>query len=258
MNRRLKTLAGVGLAVILAGAAAAQSASTPTSTQLADSRLSVSTLVREDIFAGFLANDLTSMARGEANLDKLYESRPAARAETRAWQAGALLYRAVLAREAGRTAEYSSLYARAMADMDEADKGMATQPAVSAIGGGIAVLFGERVAPAERTALWNRAYGYYQGLTTAQAPAVAQLPVHIRGESLGGLVMAAQRSGHVAEANAALDKMLPLVAGTPYEAPALKWKSDPASRATTTLGCLSCHDDGRLAPSARRLPVPAA
>ncbi len=258
MNRRFKPLVGASLAILVAGAAAAQSTATPTDAQIGDSRLAVSTLVREDIFAGFLGADMTALARGEANLDKLYTARPNARGETRAWQAGAAMYRAVRAREAGNNAEYATLYAKALGYLTEADQFVATQPVVSAIGGGLAVLWGDRVAPADRAPLWNRAYGYFQGLTNAQAPVIAALPPHIRGESLGGLVMAAQRSGREAEANAALEKFLPLAAGTPYEANALKWKNDPSSRATTNLGCLSCHDDGRLAPTVRRLPVPAA
>ncbi len=254
MVASIKTLAGVALAALLAGAASAQSASTPSAAQLADSRLPVSTLVREDIFDGFMGGDLTSMARGEANLDKLYATRPDARGETRAWQAGALLYRAVLAREAGKAADYAALYAHALADLDEADKYAVTSPAVIAVGGGIGVLFADRVAPADRTVLWNRTYGYYQALTAAQAPVVDKLPLHIRGEGLAGLVVAAQRSGHAAEADAAIDHMLPLVKGTPYEADALKWKADPAGRATMNLACKSCHDDGRLAPTVSRLP----
>ena len=108
MRTRLKSLAGIALAVVLAGAAAAQSASTPTDAQLTDARLTVSTLVREDLFAGFLTGDMTALSRGEANLEKLYTARPNARGETRAWQAGAAMYRAVRAREAGNNAQYST------------------------------------------------------------------------------------------------------------------------------------------------------
>ena len=258
MRTRLKSLAGIALAVVLAGAAAAQSASTPTDAQLTDARLTVSTLVREDLFAGFLTGDMTALSRGEANLEKLYTARPNARGETRAWQAGAAMYRAVRAREAGNNAQYTTLYAQAQTYLGEADQFLATQPAVAAVGGGLAVLWGDRVAPADRAPLWNRAYGYFQGLTTAQAPIIANLPPHIRGESLGGLTMAAQRSGREAEAAAALEKFLPLAAGTPYEAKALKWKNDPASRASLNLGCISCHDDGRLAPTVRRQQAAAA
>ena len=258
MAHSFKTLAVAAVAIAIAGVASAQAVSTPSAAQLADSRLPVSTLVREDLFDGFLANDMASLAKGEANLAKLYDTRPDARPETRAWQAGALIYRAVLAREAGKTADYASLYARAMADLDEADLKKATQPAVMAIGGGVGVLFGDRVAPADRAALWNRTYGYFQGLTAAQAPVVDKLPVHIRGESLAGLAVSAQRSGHAAEADAAIDHMLPLVKGTPYEADAVKWKADPAARPAMTLACKSCHDDGRLAPTVTRLPAAGA
>jgi hypothetical protein len=53
-----------------------------------DPRLSVHTIVREDIFAGFLANDLERLARGEKNLERLLAERPSAKAPLLAWKAG--------------------------------------------------------------------------------------------------------------------------------------------------------------------------
>ena len=255
MGKQARVLTAGVLAAMIAGAVLAQPAAAP---PLNDTRVAVSTLVREDMFAGFLEGDMASLARGEANLDKLYESRPAERADIRSWQAGGLMYRAVLAREAGRAADYTSLYAQAITAMDEADALKSTSGAVPAVGGGIGVLFADRLAPADRTAYWERSYRYYQAITTGQAPVADKLPVHIRGESYAGLVTAAQRAGHTAEAGVALDRMLVLVKGTPYEADALKWKADPSKAATMNLGCKSCHDDGRLAPTLQRLSAAAA
>ena len=64
-----------------------------------DSRLSVSTLVREDIFAGFIDDDMERLARGEKTVDLLLEQRPDDKPVLLAWQAGAKMYRAVRAFE---------------------------------------------------------------------------------------------------------------------------------------------------------------
>src|SRR4051812_46484597 len=54
-----------------------------------DPRLSVSTLVREDIFAGFLGDDLERFSRGERTIRLLLELRPEERPTLLAWQGGA-------------------------------------------------------------------------------------------------------------------------------------------------------------------------
>ena len=73
------------------------------------------------------------------------------------------------------------------------------------------------------------------------------MPVHFKGEVLAGMAQSAQRTGRTAEASEFVDKMLVLLANTPYEPTAKKWKEDPASAATTNLTCQNCHAPGRLA-----------
>jgi hypothetical protein len=75
---------------------------------------------------------------------------------------------------------------------------------------------------------------------------IEKLPVHHKGEVLAGLTQSAQRTGRTEEVAQNLDKMLTVLAGTPYEAMAKQWKSDPASAATTNLTCKNCHNPGRL------------
>jgi hypothetical protein len=76
---------------------------------------------------------------------------------------------------------------------------------------------------------------------------VDQLPVHLRGELLGGLAMSALRTGRTEEAMRHLDKILAALAGTPYEPVAKKWKENPKASADTSITCMTCHDQGRLA-----------
>ena len=72
------------------------------------------------------------------------------------------------------------------------------------------------------------------------------MPVHFKGELLSGMAQSAQRTGRSDEAAQFVDKMLTVLADTPYEKMARQWKADPASAATTNLTCKNCHSPGRL------------
>jgi hypothetical protein len=234
----------VVLAVALSAAVAAQSPEPP----LSERRLSVHTLVREDLFAGFLRDELERFSRGERNVATLLQERPEDRASLLAWQGGAALYRAVRAHEAGNDAQFERIYQSARDAFDEATRLEAPQDGASAIVGGSLSLLADRLPPSHRPAAWAQAYDAYSRLWNAQKSIVDKLPVHHRGELLGGLTQAAQRTGRSAEMQEHLDRMLTLLQGTPYEATARRWKSDPAAAANTHLTCKNCHNPGRLAP----------
>jgi len=232
------------LVFALGAAVAAQSPDPP----LSDTRLTVHTLVREDMFAGFLANDLTRFSRGERNVEVLLRERPGQRANLLAWRGGAAVYRAVLAHEAGRADEFERLYRSARDAFAEASRLQQAEDGVPAIIGGTFSLFADRLPDAYRPAAWNEAYEAYSLLWKAQAPILDKLPVHHRGELLGGLAQSAQRTGRIEEMNQHLERMITVLQGTPYEATAKHWKSDPTVAATTRLTCKNCHNPGRLGP----------
>ncbi len=211
-----------------------------------DPRLIVSTLVREDIFAAVLANDMTSLARGEATLEQLNQERPRERSMVRAWQGLATFYRAVRAYESGDASEGERLYAKAHARFDEALELAPNSLGVWSLGGFANASFADRLPSNRRTASWAEAYDYYQKLAAQQMPLVDKLPVHDKGELLGGLTMSAQRTGHQAEYLKSLDKMIEVMANTPYEGTARTWKEHPETVATTSLICKTCHEPGRL------------
>ena len=72
------------------------------------------------------------------------------------------------------------------------------------------------------------------------------MPVHFKGELLAGMAQSAQRTGRTEEAAQFVDRMLTMLADTPFERTARQWKADPASAATTNLTCKNCHSPGRL------------
>ena len=137
------------LLVFALGAAVAAQAPEP---PLSDTRLTVHTLVREDLFAGFLANDMTRLSRGEQNVESLLKQRPDQRANLLAWQGGAALYRAVRAHEAGDAKEFERLYQSARSVFAEATRLQAGNDGVHAIVGGTFSLFADRLPAADRPA----------------------------------------------------------------------------------------------------------
>lgn len=238
----MRAFKGALLALVVMTAAAAQSPDA----LLSDSRLTVHTLLREDIFAGFIGNNLDRFARAEQNIEVLLKERPAQRANVLAWKAGASLYRAVLAHESGKPEEFERLFTDARDGFAAAAKLEFGNDGVAAITGGSLVTFADRLPEKHRAAAWSQAYDAYSILWKQQGAAIENLPVHFKGEVLSGLTQSAQRTGRSEEAAQYLDKMLTVLPNTPYEAMARQWKADPASAATTNLTCKNCHNSGRL------------
>jgi tetratricopeptide (TPR) repeat protein len=220
---------------------------------LTDTRLPVATLVREDVFAGWRANDMERYARAENNIDQLLEQRPKDKAELLAWKGGTKLYRAVLAREAGNAEEFDHFYQATLDLFAEAKQIAPKHPAVAAIIGGSYVLFGDRLPDNYRAAAWSQSYDSYQILWQLQGKQVDQLPTHIRGELLAGLAQSAERTGRKEECDKYLDKIIEALPETGYERVAKQWKADPQVAAKTNISCKSCHAEGRLAERIAKL-----
>src|SRR5262245_30292358 len=117
---------------------------------------------------------------------------------------------------------------------------------VPGITGGTYAVFADRLPEEYRNAAWSLAYDAFQELWKAQGAAVDKLPVHMRGELLGGLAVSAVRTGREEEAMRHVDKILAALANTPYEPAAKKWKENPKA-ADTSITYLTCHEQGRLA-----------
>jgi hypothetical protein len=222
--------------------AAAQSTEPP----ISDTRLTVHTLVREDIFAGWLDNNMDRFSRAERNIETLLKARPGERANLMAWRGGATLYRAVLAHEGGNTADFKRHYQRASDDFAEAAKLTTGNGGVAAITGGTLVVFADRLPAEQRAAAWAQAYEAYSILYKEQGAALEKFPVHFKGEVLAGMAQSAQRTGRSEEAGQYVEKMLAMTAGTPYEKLAKDWKANPETAAKTNLTCKTCHGPGRL------------
>ncbi len=239
----MRKVSKIFLAALFVTVAMAQSPEPP----LTDTRLTIHTLVREDIFAGFLMDDIERFARGEKNIQTLIEKRPSAKSELLAWQGGAMLYRAVRAHENSRSDEFQKKYQQAQELFAQARQLGPNNGGVDAVTGGSYVVFADRLPKENRAGAWSQAYDSYQALWKQQGPIVEKLPVHLRGELLGGLAQSAMRTGRTEEASKYLDKILTVLKDTPYEPIARKWKENPKAADGASITCMTCHDSGRLA-----------
>jgi hypothetical protein len=237
-----RPLLAVGVAIAITSAVLAQAPEPP----LADTRLTVHTLLREDVFAGFLQNDLARLARAEKNIDLLLASRPADRSSLLAWQGGTELTRAAQAIEAKQSPQFQAHYRRAVELFAEARTLGPTNAGVFAINGGSMLMLADRLPEKERGAAWEEAYAAYQQLWKMQGEVIDKLPLHHQGEVLTGLAQSTQRTGRDAELGPQLDRILTLLSNTPYAKMAQQWKDNPPSRAQSKLACQTCHGPGTL------------
>jgi hypothetical protein len=242
MPRMTRSLLTLGALVALSAALPAQSPEPP----IADTRLTVHTLVREDIFAGFLQNDVSRLARAEKNIDALLASRPSDRANLIAWQGSTALTRAVMANDAKQSDQFKQHYRRALDLYAEAMRLGPDTVGVFAIIGGTQASLADRLPAEERAAGWQQAYSAYQQLWKLQGAAIDKLPLHHKGEVLAGLAQSAQRTGRNEDVTVNVDRILTLLPDTPYATRARQWKDDPVTRTQTKMTCQTCHGPGTL------------
>ena len=228
------------------------SAQTPT---VHDPRLSVHTLVREDLFAGLLANDEARLTNGERTVAQLLVDRPKAKASLLAWQGWAALTRAALAHERKDSEGCAAHYQRAK-ELFAIAAAASPSPygGVDIITGGSYAMVADRLPEQFRADAWSRAYDGYRRVMARKDDSLYAGPLHFKGEILAGLAQTAQRTGRNDEYKEKLDFILEKLPGTPYAARAQRWKDQPELAARTSMLCQTCHEPGRLAARTAALP----
>ena len=220
-----------------------------------DPRLTIHTLVREDLFAGFLANDEARLTKGERTLAQLLVERPNAKASLLAWQGWATLTRAVYAHERNDAKECAALYQKAKETFAEA---AAAPPSpfggLEIITAGSYATLADRLPEEYRADAWSRAYDMYRKVFAKKDERLYAGPLHFKGEILAGLAQTAQRTGRTDEFKEKLDLILEKLPGTTYATRAQKWKDQPELAARTSMLCQTCHEPGRLAARTAALP----
>lgn len=214
----------------------------------------IHTWVREDLFAGFMADDMARFERGEQKVLEYLAETPG-RPDASAWLVGAKLYRASRAFKEGKTSQADALVREATQLMDTAVAKAPNDPGVQATTGGSIVVMANELPEKHYAPLMERARIHFARLYAMQSRAVPQLPLHIKGELLAGVAETEFRVGDRERARAVLNQIVTDMPGTPYAKSAAMWLAAPAKvTKDTKLVCQSCHEPGRLSSWMARQP----
>lgn len=214
----------------------------------AEQRLTIHWLVREDIFAGILANDRARLEKGAKTLDSVSSLYPAV--EVHAWRAGVEVMRAIWAHEDGKPEDFRRHYSLAMTYFDASRNASNEKTAAipEIFEGGVYVATADRLPESLRRGAWERCYNAYKKLNAMEAPRLDKLPLHMKGEVIAGLAVATQRTGRNDELPAALETIQTKLPNSVYASAAKKWLADPSSATKVRMACISCHEPNTLGP----------
>ena len=208
-------------------------------------QLTIHTLVREDIFAGYMLGDMDRFQIGVGKVDEMLKEDPK-NAPALAWKGSSELFLSVRAREAGDAQSFRTRYAKAREYLGKACELATTDQGVIATAGASYVLLADRLPAAQRKEALQDGRLLLKKLEELQKSAVDQLPVHLKGELLAGLAQAAERLGDREEAKGYLKRIVDTMPGTPYQARAQKWLDEPETAGKSAIVCQTCHEPGRL------------
>ena len=182
----------------------------------------LNTWVREDLFAGWMANDADTFEHGVRKLNVYLQDHPDDPSAL-AWKNLVVAYRMRQALAAGDDAAYRRLLSTAK---ELRQKTFASYPQDPAYRDGRELL--------------NKVPGL-------QKDYFEHLPPHMRGELWSQIAFASDRLGDTAERDRVIAEMLAKLQGSPYETRARHWQKLATLKNEGDYTCLSCHEPGRLA-----------
>lgn len=195
-------------------------------------------LVRDDFFAGLLADDQAALDRAM----KLCEdtlARDPRHAEAMVWHGGGLILRAGAAFRAGQKDRGIELWSHGLAEMDRA-VALSPDDVGTRIPRGATLLAASPFVPEpERTRLLDKGLGDYERVLALQKDRFERLSRHARTQLLYGLADGWNRRGDRARARAYFTRLREIAAGTAYGERAeafLAGNTEPAA-----VACGGCH-----------------
>lgn len=202
--------------------------------------------VREDTFAGFMADDMVRFERGMQKTQE-YLKEDANNMDALNWLGAGTVYRAVRAFDAGDDVKGDQLFRDAVAMMDKAAAAAPDNIGVRATAGGTLILFASRLPDRHYRTGLEKAREHYAVLYKLQAAQLDKYPLHLKGEVLAGAAETEFRAGNRETANTYLNKIVTGMPGTRYAQVAETWLKSPESvTKKDRLACQSCHEAGRL------------
>jgi len=197
-------------------------------------------LVREDFFAGF-RGDAEALARGMEKCEQALEKDPK-NAQALVWHGSGLSFDAKKAFVAGNPSLGRRIQAQAI---DEMDAAVELRPdSVSVLIPRAAILLSAAMhvpSPEIAKKYFQSSAGDYEKVLHLQDPTFAMLPLHSRGELLGGLAEAWHGLGDTDKSRSYLARMAQELPDTIYAQRAREaLATTPKSGALGTT-CLGCH-----------------
>jgi len=205
----------------------------------------LSTTVREDIFAGFLANDVERLNLRMSKLQSAIQENPGA-AGSIAWRGAGELTRAVHAYESGRASDFNAYYASALNSFADAERLGPKNVGVYDVSGAAWGSLGDRLPVSLRAAAYETAYRSWQTALMLSRDRLSTMSSHGRGEMLAAIAHAAQRTGRADEARQRLIEMAEALPGTPFEERARRWLASPELITQSPVSCQTCHPQDKL------------
>jgi len=196
-------------------------------------------VVREDFFAG-MSGDTARLDRAMKTCEDALAENPK-NAAALVWHGAGLLVRSGIAFRAGENENGISLRGRAMQEMNDA---VALAPSdVQVLIPRAAILVSHaRFAPLDQSREMARtAAADYEKVLAIEAPYVASIGTHGKGELLGGLATAYRLSGDDDKAVVYLRRITNELPGTRYDQKAQKWLADLPAVPRDDHFCIGCH-----------------
>jgi len=196
--------------------------------------------VREDFFAGF-AGDAESLERGMKKCEDVLAKDPK-NAEVLVWHGAGLSYSAKKEFMAGNVEKGREVQARGVQEINDA---VALRPDdVAVLVPRASVLLSAALhVPSPEVAKRNFqiAAGDYEKTLQLQTPYFATVPVHSKGELLGGLAEAWNGLGETEKSRGYLKRIVEELPGTVYARKAKEVLEGGAKAGALGTTCLSCH-----------------
>jgi tetratricopeptide (TPR) repeat protein len=195
--------------------------------------------VREDFFSGF-AGDMKALARGMKKCEQALAKDPK-NAEALVWHGSGLSYDAKRAFMAGDVEKGRQIQAQAVKEMNDAVTMRPDDVSVLIPRGSIFLSAALHVpSPEVAKKDFQIAADDYEKVLRLQTPVFSKLPVHSRGELLGGLAEAWNGLGDTEKSRGYLQRMMEEFPDTSYSRRArevLSTVPKPGALGTTCLGC---------------------
>jgi hypothetical protein len=139
----------------------------------------VSTWVREDLFAGFLVDDMDRLETGMQKLDEILAQEPSDLGAL-AWRASVDYYLALRAHEADNRVDFERLYGRAMDAFRSLYESAPEEISVLAVTSGATSLMAGRFPEPQKTESYQLSRDRFEQLARLQRENFDKMPLHHR------------------------------------------------------------------------------